>query len=265
MLQTIEFQGAPIRYSDHGSGYPLVFLHGYLLALDVWTDFTKPLSSDYRIICMDMLGHGESGLPAEVLTMEVMADAVKAVFDHVGIDRAMLVGHSMGGYASLAFLEKYANRLGALALFHSHTLADSEEVRIKRDREVKIIDQGQRSLLISQSIPNMFATDTLDSFNDKLDLCKQLAQSMSDSAVVAAIKGLKSRSDRSTVLENAGIPCLNIIGRKDNFIDFERVALKTRLPAGSDRVILESAGHMGFFEEPKPACEAIRQFANSKL
>ncbi|MCD6346278.1 MAG: hypothetical protein J7L96_02535, partial [Bacteroidales bacterium] len=150
----------------------------------------------------------------------------------------------------------------AIILFHSHTLADNEEVKKKRDREIRIIDMGQRKLLISQSIPNMFATDTLSDFEGELELCKNLARRMTDEAVKAAILGLKTRHDSSELLEHAGVPCLNIIGRKDNFIHFEEVSMATKLPKGSERLILKEAGHMGFFEDSENALAGIVHFLN---
>ncbi|MBT5425081.1 MAG: alpha/beta fold hydrolase, partial [Bacteroidetes bacterium] len=96
MIQTIDYNKTSIRYSAKGEGVPLVFLHGYLLSLDVWLDFTSELSHDYRVICIDMPGHGESGLPSEISSMELMADVVKKVLDHLRIDSAVIFGHSMG-------------------------------------------------------------------------------------------------------------------------------------------------------------------------
>ncbi|MBT3243876.1 MAG: alpha/beta hydrolase [Bacteroidetes bacterium] len=265
MIQTIDYNKTSIRYSAKGEGVPLVFLHGYLLSLDVWLDFTSELSHDYRVICIDMPGHGESGLPSEISSMELMADVVKKVLDHLRIDSAVIFGHSMGGYAALALLGAHPEVFKAIVLFHSHTLADSEEVKKKRDREIKIIEKGQRKLLVVQSIPNMFASDTLSVFDNELKLCQNLAKKMDDQAVIAAIRGLRSRPERSELLRNAAVPCLNIIGRKDNFIDFEKVAMATELPLGSDRLILENAGHMGFYEDSENALAGIRQFLNRIL
>ena len=265
MIKLLEFENTSIRFSDVGRGDVLVFLHGYLLSLEVWQDFVQEFVSDYRVICIDLPGHGESGLPAEVSTMEVMGDAVDAVLEHLNISKAVFFGHSMGGYAALALLEKNPDRFSAIVLFHSHTLADGEEVKDKRDREIKLIDKGHRSLLVSQSIPNMFASDHLANNMEALELCKQIARRMDDQSVKAAIMGLRARHDRSLMLAEACCPCLNIIGKKDNFISFEDVSMKTLLPQGSERLIAENAGHMGFFEEPELIREGIYLFLNKIL
>lgn len=260
MIKTIQYRNASIRFSDTGEGKALVFLHGYLLSLEIWSDFVAPLTSRYRVICIDLPGHGLSGLIEPISTMEIMADSVIAVLKSQNISDAVFFGHSMGGYASLALLAKRPELFNGIVLFHSHTLADNEEVKTKRDREVRLIDQGHKNLLLSQSIPNMFASDLIENQKDKVEVCKQLAQKMGDKEVKAAILGLRSRVDRSELLCSATCPCLNIIGRKDNFISFEDVAMKTQLPAGSDRIIAKDTGHMGFFEEPDFIRTGILQF-----
>jgi len=260
MIKTIQYRGASIRFSDSGEGEALVFLHGYLLSFEVWQDFVAPLTEQYRVICIDLPGHGKSGLIESVSTMELMADSVLEVLNASVISKAVFFGHSMGGYTALALLEKRPDIFKGISLFHSHTLPDNEEVKTKRDREVKLIDQGHKNLLVSQSIPNMFATELIDANTKHVEACKQLAKDMDNDGVKAAILGLRSRQDRSELLSGAKCPCLNIIGKKDNFISYEEVALKTVLPPESERLIAENSGHMGFFEEPEFIRLGILQF-----
>ena len=265
MIKTIQYRGVPIRFSDSGSGIALVFLHGYLLSLEVWQDFVAPLTKNYRVICIDLPGHGKSGLVEPVSSMEIMAETVVAVLNSLMISKAVFFGHSMGGYAALALLEKRPDMFKGISLFHSHTLPDNEEVKVKRDREIKLIDKGHKNLLVSQSIPNMFATDLIANQAYNVEACVQLAKIMGNEEVKAAILGLRSRPERSELLSQAACPCLNIIGRHDNFISFDDVAMKTQLPSDSERLIAENTGHMGFFEEPEFIRNGILQFLNSIL
>lgn len=263
MEQQINYRETVIHFSDHGEGRALVFLHGYLLSHRIWLDFTRPLERDYRVICVDLPGHGDSGLMADVSSMEIMAETTEAVLDSLGVERAVVFGHSMGGYAALALLEKRPELFSALVLFHSHPNADSPEVRNKRDREVLLVEQGHKNLLFSQSIPNMFANDRLAEHQRELNFCKSLATSMSDKAVTAAILGLKARPDRTSVLANAPCPCLLIAGKKDNFIPFQEVALQIELPVHAMVLVAEETGHMGFFEETEKIRDGIIQFLKS--
>jgi len=263
MIQSIKIKGVPVRFDDSGSGGVLVFLHGYLESVEIWEAFTRPFEADYRIIRIDLPGHGETGIFGPVSGMETMAEAVKGVLDYLQIDKAFIIGHSMGGYTALAALEYYPELFKAICLFHSHTRADSDEVRVKREREAGLVGKGLLRLLVSQNIPNMYATRNLDQFKDAVEFSMKIARGLSEEGVIAAIHGLKERPDRSVILAEAKVPCLNIIGMLDNYIPFEDVSMKTALPPGSSRLILEESGHMGFIEEPEKCRDGIIQFLNN--
>lgn len=253
-------EGYPVQYCDQGQGPALVFLHGYLESLNIWSHFIKGFPAGFRIIAIDLPGHGQSGVPGPVSTMDEMARAVVSILDHLGIEKSFVVGHSMGGYAALALLEHHSERLSGLSLFHSHALADSAAVVEKRNREIGIVEQGHSNLLVQQNIPNMFAEETLDSFTEELHFTQRIARQTTDAGIIAAIRGLMTRPDRSAVLASARVPCLQIIGKKDKYIAFEEVSMRTVLPAGSERLILEHSGHMGFFEEKELALQGILTF-----
>ena len=252
--------GFAIRYHDRGQGVPLLFLHGYLESLNVWTDFTGAFPEEFRVILMDLPGHGQSDCPGPVATMEIMAEAVVRLLDHLGIERCFVTGHSMGGYVALALLERYPGRLRGLCLFHSHPKADTPAVVEKRLREIGIVEQGRSRLLIRQNIPNLFAEDHLQLFRREVRYVQRLAKKTPDAGILAAIRGLMARPDRSALLAHAQIPCLQIIGTKDKYIPYEEVALKTELPPDSERLILEHTGHMGFFEEKARAYDGMIRF-----
>ncbi|MFO7719364.1 MAG: alpha/beta fold hydrolase, partial [Gillisia sp.] len=103
----LNYENTPIFYSTKGTGNPLVFLHGFLESTKIWEPFIEKLSAKRQVICIDLPGHGKSGNISDIHTMELMADAVHAVLKHLRIEQVSLVGHSMGGYVSLAFLEKF--------------------------------------------------------------------------------------------------------------------------------------------------------------
>ena len=102
-----EFNGGKIYYNDIGEGTPVVLLHGYLESSDIWDDFAKKLSEKYRVISVDLPGHGMSGSYGSTHTMEFMANIVKELLDTLGIKKVFLTGHSLGGYVTLAFLELF--------------------------------------------------------------------------------------------------------------------------------------------------------------
>ena len=122
----------PVNIKTGGSGIPVVFLHGYLESSEIWLPFANELLDTGRIILIDLPGHGQTGVMDEIHTMDFMADVVKFVLDTLDLKKCVMIGHSMGGYVTLSFAEKYIERIFAFILFHSHPFADTEETRTNR-------------------------------------------------------------------------------------------------------------------------------------
>jgi pimeloyl-ACP methyl ester carboxylesterase len=260
MISTVEYRDAVIRYSDQGTGDPVVLLHGYLESIEIWEGFADELASGYRVICVDLPGHGKSGVYSAVETMAIMADAVKHVLDFLGIGRTVIIGHSMGGYAVLAFEDIYPEVTVGFGLFHSHGLADTEDKKANRDREISLVKLGRKNQFISVNISNAFAADNLVRLADKVEWARQIALATPDKGIIHALEGMKARPDRRDVLKNSTDPLLVIAGKKDNYIPYDVYEQHFKLAPDTDVVILENSGHMGFVEEKEKSIEGVRKF-----
>ena len=153
----IEFKSINVSFTDEGKGKVVVFLHGFLGAKEVWNSFSKELSKTQRIITIDLLGHGNTSCLSYVHTMEEMAEAVESVISHLKIRKYFLVGHSLGGYVSLAMAENNPDNLKGLVMFHSSAKADDEQKKADRDRVARIVKLNSE-LFINEAIPNLFNT-----------------------------------------------------------------------------------------------------------
>jgi pimeloyl-ACP methyl ester carboxylesterase len=260
MIGTITYQNASIRYSDSGSGNPVILLHGYLESLDIWDSFALKLAEQYRVIAVDLPGHGESGIFSTIDTMAVMADAVKHVLDHLNIGRAVLIGHSMGGYATLAFEEIFPEITLGYVLFHSHSMADQEDKKINRDREIALVKAGKKMQFIDVNIPNAFASANLKIFAQQVDRAREIARNTPDQGLICALEGMKTRPDRQNVLKESTVPVLIVAGRNDNYIPFSVYEHHFTLAPDTDILILEKSGHMGFIEQQSESLDGIRKF-----
>ena len=111
MIRTCIFRQGRIRYKQQGKGRAVILLHGFLEDLHIWDEFSSELSKSYRVISIELPGHGKSENFGYVHSMELMADAVMAVLKQERLRKVVIIGHSMGGYVSLAFAEKYSDHL----------------------------------------------------------------------------------------------------------------------------------------------------------
>ena len=111
---TQAFKGIDLFYTDQGKGNPIVLLHGFLENSKMWMDLVPEISKKNRVICIDLLGHGKTPCLGYVHTMELMAEAVESILNHLKIKDSIIIGHSMGGYVALAFAEKNPKRVKSI-------------------------------------------------------------------------------------------------------------------------------------------------------
>lgn len=256
----VHYNGGKIYYSDTGEGEVVILLHGYLETAEIWSGFIKKLAVKFRVISVDLPGHGLSKVYSENHTMEFMAGAVKVLLDNLNIKQAFLTGHSLGGYVTLAFLELYTGMLKGYCLFHSHPFADKPETIEKREKEIKIVRAAKKYLLYHENISQMFAKANLDKFGEYLQRSKDIASTISDEGIIAVLNGMMNRPSRLKFMEAGNVPCLWILGRMDNYISCEEVQKKVKLPANANVVILENSGHMGFIEEEDLSVKILTDF-----
>lgn len=243
-----------------GVGETIVLLHGYLESSEIWNGFSEKLAGKFRVISVDLPGHGHSTIFGESHSMEFLAETVKGLLDSLNIRKVFLTGHSLGGYVSLAFVESYPERLSGYSLFHSHPFADTPEVIKKRKREIEIVRSGKKFLIYPDNVTLMFANENIPKFGEALQRSKDIASRLSDEGIIAVLNGMICRPSRLKEMESGKVPCLWILGKKDNYIPCEQVQSKVKLPGNARVHVLENTGHMGFIEEEKKSLGLITGF-----
>ncbi len=253
-----------IRYKDSGQGPVILLLHGYLESLKVWNGMVDELKQDFRLIVPDLPGHGQSEVSENVQTMDSMAEAIKHLLVHLQIDKCFIIGHSMGGYVALAFLDKYPKHVLGITLFHSSPFADTEEKRGLRDREIELVKAGKKEQIYNLHVPKTFADDNVELFAEQIERLKSIAKKTPDDGIRSVLEGMKARPNRSSLLQNTHVPIQIILGKKDNIIPIQ-ILDKMELPVDADVVVLENSGHMGLFEEKEKSLEVIRKFLKANV
>ena len=245
-----------LNYEISGTGKEkLVLLHGFMENLMIWTDMEPYLAKDFTLIKVDLPGHGLSKIYREIHTMEFMAEEVKKLADYLKIGNFHLLGHSMGGYASLAFAEKFPETLKSLTLFFSTYFADDEEKKEQRRKSHRIIREAYPNY-VKAGIPNLFNENEKDTLEGKIELAKEIALSTKTDGVLAAVKGMTERVDRKSVLENFSGKTLIIAGKHDQAVNVEKT-LKNLPDKTNIKSYLLDCGHNGHWEKPAICAEII--------
>lgn len=260
MNSEIVYRDKKIHFQVAGSGPAIVLLHGFLESKEVWKNFLRRLSKEFLVVTIDLPGFGESDNLGSIHTMDDFAAVVHLVLKHLEIRSCILAGHSMGGYVTLAYAEKYPKTLRGFVLFHSQAACDSEEARMNRERTIRLVEKDHHGF-IKNFIPDLFDQENVKKFSREIGILKDLADKTGKEGIIAALEGMKIRLDRQHVLTNSKVPVLFIIGKNDSRIPMEVVIPQTLLPEHAEILLLDHVGHMGFIEASEKTFQTIRAFA----
>lgn len=244
-METLLFKNISVNYTDSGKGTAIVLLHGFLENAKMWDAFVPELAQKYRVVTIDLLGHGKTQPLNYVQTMEDNADLVLSVLNELRIRKAILVGHSMGGYVALAFADLFPNIVKGIALVNSTAKPDSAERKINRDRAIVAVKQNYASF-VRMSVANLFSEDNRERFAQEIEAVKLEALKTPLQGIVASLEGMKIRKDREPLLHEGKFPVLLVLGKKDPVLNFEETQELKKHPNVSLEVFPD--GHMSPIE-----------------
>lgn len=250
--------GTTIAYRDSGGGDPIVLLHGYCGSHRYWDEVLPTIEFHGRVIAVDLRGHGQSSAAEGVYTMEQMADDIAALLDELKLARVNLFGHSLGGYISLAFAEKYPDRLLTLGLVHSTAFPDSEQAQANRLKAAETISTQGIVPFVDGLIPKLFAPEHRESMPEQLSKAKEIGYTTSIEGAVGCALGMKDRPDRVSVLDQLDIPILLLAGELDEVIPPEKRFPITK--SNVTAVTLSRVAHMGMMEDSQAFATGIAEF-----
>ena len=266
--KSISIQNKQVAYTVLGAGQPVVLIHGFAEDNDVWRHQQDELSKHYLLIIPDLPGSGESEM-IEDMSIEGLAGCVKQMVDQElpannitvnGSGGIIIIGHSMGGYITLAFAEKYPEILLGFGLFHSSAFADNEEKKATRRRGITFIQTHGSYEFVKQSTPNLFTEEYRIKNSAILEDMIARYGNFEPGALIAYYNAMIQRPDRTTVLKTFNRPILFIIGKQDKAIPFEDSMKQCHLPQMAVIQILEKSAHMGMWQEKEKSNQALLSF-----
>lgn len=256
MKQTL-YKNTKIAYSETGKGTTLVLLHGFLENSTMWNPHVEELAKRNRVVCVDLLGHGQTNCLGYVHSMEDQADMVHHVLHELKIRKAILVGHSMGGYIALAFAELYPEMMKGLVLMNSTSRADSDERKTNRDRAILAVKQNYTTF-IRMSIANLFSENNRERLSNEIELVRNEALKTPLQGIVAALEGMKTRNDREVILHFTTYPILLILGKQDPVLNYEEN--KTQIENTKVELVTFDDGHMSHIENKDDLTKVLLGF-----
>lgn len=256
-METLLYKNTQISYTDTGKGTAVVLLHGFLENKTMWNFYVSELSKKNRIITIDLLGHGETESLSYVQTMEENADVVNEVLSKLKIRKAILVGHSMGGYVSLAFAELYPEKMKGLVLLNSTSKEDSTERKKNRDRAIKAVKKDYETF-IRLSIANLFSEENREILINEIGAVKIQALKTPLQGIVASLEGMKIRKDREFLLHTTTFSKLLILGKKDPVLNYDENL--EQIKNTDVELVIFPDGHMSSIENREELLTVLADF-----
>jgi pimeloyl-ACP methyl ester carboxylesterase len=248
-------------FEDHGSGPPILLIHGFPLNREMWRPQLEGLAVAAHVIAPDLRGHGETPPSDEVSTMDDLADDCLAVLEALAVNQPVYIcGLSMGGYVSLAFYRRHRARVAGLILAATRAGADSPEGKANRDRMASQAKEDGPQAVVNAMLPKMLSPGTYATNPDLVAHVEAIMQKTSLEGMVAALMGMKVRPDSTPALDQIAVPTLILHGADDQLIPAsEAEAMRTAIK-GSKLEILPNAGHLLNLEQPERFNQAILDY-----
>jgi pimeloyl-ACP methyl ester carboxylesterase len=260
----LSFQNKNIQYHIYGEGQPVMLVHGFGEDHKVWEEQTTELQKRFQVILPDLPGSGSSELSDDV-SMENLAEGLHAIVEKESLQSLVMIGHSMGGYVTLAFASKYPDTLQAFALVHSSAYADTEEKKATRRKAIEFIKKNGVHEFLKTSAPNLFSENTK---NEKPELIERLINKYKDmdaNALIAYYEAMMQRPDRTDVYQQFTRPILFLAGEHDTAIPYDQVVQQSSLPLLSYLHVLHHSGHMGMWEEPNECSYILEEYIKNNV
>ena len=254
--------GQQLAYGDTGGDGPVVLLvHAFPFNSTMWQPQVDALGDRYRLITPDLTGFGGSDAPEDrsSYTMDAWADQLAGLLDHLGLDKVVLGGLSMGGYASFAFLRRHRERVSALILADTRAEADPPEGIEKRTNQQGMVEREGTSGLIDALVGALLSEDTR---TNKPDVVDHVRKAMDNPAAgfIGALEAMKGRPDSSDELASIDVPTLVIVGENDGVTPPDAARKIHEHVGGSRLVTIPSAGHISNLESPEAFNSAVAEF-----
>ena len=256
----IEVNRIDIDYRDEGEGLPVVFIHAFPLNQTMWDEQVAALRGTCRAITLDMRGFGRSGFGSSSHSIDEMASDVRGLMNKLGIDRAVLVGLSMGGYVSLAFYRNHPGCVHALVLADTRAGGDTQEAREWRTKSAEKAEREGSVAIADDMVPLLLGRSSLGSRPDLIARTREMIEANSPAGIAAAQRAMAARRDSTDLLATINFPVMVIVGSEDSLTPLAEAETMNRAIRGSRLQVIEGAGHLSNLEQPRLFNAALSEF-----
>jgi pimeloyl-ACP methyl ester carboxylesterase len=246
-------------HTEAGKGKTVVFLHGFCENLSIWNDFMPDIARKYRFISLDLPGFGGSPL-LENTSIESVGETVYEFLKSIGVDKAHIFGHSLGGYVALSIAEQHPEFITSIGLIHSNAFADGDEKKSNRNKSIEFMQKHGVDTFLQTFVPSLFNAERRDLLQEEIDLLRELTKETRQDSMIAYTAAMRDRKDRSILLNQLNCPILFVAGAMDELINLNLSLQHKPLINSGEFHVLKNTGHVGMYEEPEALLSIMEDF-----
>jgi len=255
--------GISINYRDEGRGIPVILIHAFPMNQAMWDDQVLALAPICRVITMDLRGFGASDVPFGPYWMALMASDVRGLMADLAIERAVLVGLSMGGYVAMSFYRNFPDTVSGLVLADTRAAADNAEGRERRIASARKAERDGVESIVDEMVQVLLSQTSIDTRPDVANRVRQIALQNRPEGLAAAQRGMAARPDSTEMLAGAACPALVIVGTDDRLSPPDEArGWQERMP-DSRLAMIPGAGHLSNIEQPDHFNRIVADFIST--
>lgn len=261
-MPTARVNGVDLHYVERGSGRPVFFGHSLLMDHEMFEAQIGALSREHRCVAVDFRGHGQSPPSAGHYTLEDQAEDLHALQRHLGAERAVHVGHSMGGMTAMRLALAHPEAVAALALLDTSADAESAARRMQYEGMALMIDNVPPQALVEPITAIMFAPNFGREQPEVARRYREKLLALNFAAMAQATTAVTRRARIVEKLAEVRVPAIVIVGAQDVATPRDK-AVQISEALGCRLVEIEGAAHMAPVERPEVVTAALAEFLRS--
>lgn len=259
----IAINGINLDYRDQGQGIPVILIHAFALNQTMWDDQVAALKNNFRVITVDMRGFGASDVVPGTAHMKEMAADVRELMKQLAIEKAVLVGLSMGGYVSFAFYREFKDVVRALVFADTRATADTDEARANRLRSAEKAEREGAAAIADETTPKLLGDTTLTNNPELVKRVHAMQSANAPEGIAAAQRGMAARRDATDLLSQIDCPTLVIVGTEDKLTPPAEAEVIQRGIGNAKLQIIDRSGHLSNMETPEEFNKLLLDFLGS--
>ena len=250
-MEQVNVNNIELAFDRLGQGTPLVLIHGFPLDHRIWDQMVPYLKNEFDLITPDLRGFGESSIDDHQITMDSYAADIAALLDQLSIQKAVIAGHSMGGYVALAFAKRYPERLLGLALFGSQAVADNADRKEGRYKTAAEVAEKGIGDLVEAMAPKFSSDENIQG------TVSQIMEQQAPAAYIGALRAMAERLDSTELLRSFQFPVVIVHGDADALIPIDRAREIKEILSKAHYLEIPSGGHVPMLEFPVETAKAL--------